>query len=191
MARPRSDDKRNAILTAATQAVAEQGTGAPTARIARLAGVAEGTVFTYFANKDELLNVLYLTLKLDLREAIIAGFPEGGPLLDRRRHAWRRYIDWGVANPDMYKALTQLVVSDRITEATRLAGDEAFKAVDSTFATSYRPVHLPKEQALAFGSALLLSLAETTMTFVAREPDLAQAYTESGFEAAQRLMESN
>ena len=34
MARPKSDDKRNAILTAATQVVAEQGLGAPTARIA-------------------------------------------------------------------------------------------------------------------------------------------------------------
>jgi DNA-binding transcriptional regulator YbjK len=30
MARPKSDDKRNAILAAATQVVAEQGVGAPT-----------------------------------------------------------------------------------------------------------------------------------------------------------------
>ena len=38
--------------------IAEVGLGAPTAKIARRAGVAAGTLFTYFANKEELLNEL-------------------------------------------------------------------------------------------------------------------------------------
>ena len=50
MARPRSEDKRTAILEAATEVVAELGIGAPTAKVAKGAGVAEGTLFTYFAN---------------------------------------------------------------------------------------------------------------------------------------------
>jgi len=44
MARPKSEDKRNAILAAAIPVIAEQGVGAPTAKIAQLAGVAEGTL---------------------------------------------------------------------------------------------------------------------------------------------------
>ncbi|MCA3789336.1 TetR family transcriptional regulator, partial [Burkholderia sp.] len=52
MARPRSPDKHDAILAAAARALAEDGATATTARIARLAGVAEGTVFTYFETKD-------------------------------------------------------------------------------------------------------------------------------------------
>ncbi|HYS81455.1 MAG TPA: helix-turn-helix domain-containing protein, partial [Anaeromyxobacteraceae bacterium] len=63
MARPKSEDKRNALLAAATQVIAELGVSAPTARIAQVAGVAEGTLFTYFRTKDELLNELYLALK--------------------------------------------------------------------------------------------------------------------------------
>ncbi len=59
MACPLSDDKRTAILEAATELVALLGVSAPTAKIAKCAGVAEGTLFTYFANKDELLNQLY------------------------------------------------------------------------------------------------------------------------------------
>ena len=55
MARPKSEDKRNAILAAATEVISEQGIGAPTSRIAKVAGVAEGTLFTYFESKDELL----------------------------------------------------------------------------------------------------------------------------------------
>jgi len=73
MARPLSEDKRTAILEAAAEVVATLGVSAPTAKIAKGAGVAEGTLFTYFANKDELLNQLYLKLKTDLRDAMMTG----------------------------------------------------------------------------------------------------------------------
>ena len=86
MARPLSEDKRTAILEAATEAVATLGVSAPTAKIAKGAGVAEGTLFTYFANKDELLNRLYQELKMDLRDAVITGYPAGKSLIDRSRH---------------------------------------------------------------------------------------------------------
>jgi len=53
MARVRSPAKRTAILRAAVHEIAEAGLGAPTAKIARRAGVAAGTLFTYFATKEE------------------------------------------------------------------------------------------------------------------------------------------
>src|ERR1700732_5512825 len=109
--RPLIKDKRPAILEAPTEAVAVLGVSAPTAKIAKGAGVAEGTLFTYFANKDELLNQLYLQLKTDLRDAIMAGYPSGGRLIDRCRHLWDRYIGWGSAHPLKRKAGRQLAVS--------------------------------------------------------------------------------
>lgn len=60
MARPKSEDKKQALLEAATAAFAQSGIAASTALIARNAGVAEGTLFRYFATKDDLLNALYL-----------------------------------------------------------------------------------------------------------------------------------
>src|ERR1700730_12548666 len=126
MARPRSEDKRAAILAAATEAVAVLGVSAPTAKIAKDAGVAEGTLFTYFANKDELLNQLYLELKTDLRDAMMAGYPSGGSLIDRSRHVWGRYIGWGSAHPLKRRAVRQLAVSDRITEETKKLVGDAF-----------------------------------------------------------------
>lgn len=65
MARPKSEDKKQALLEAATAAFAQSGIAASTALIARNAGVAEGTLFRYFATKDDLLNALYLHLKQD------------------------------------------------------------------------------------------------------------------------------
>lgn len=63
MARPKSEDKKLALLEAATTAFAQSGVAASTAVIARNAGVAEGTLFRYFATKDDLINELYLFFK--------------------------------------------------------------------------------------------------------------------------------
>jgi AcrR family transcriptional regulator len=52
MARPKSDDKRNAILTAAIATFAARGVwSTPTSAISKAAGIAEGTLFTYFGTK--------------------------------------------------------------------------------------------------------------------------------------------
>src|SRR6202040_103425 len=126
MARPLSEEKRTAILEATAEVVAMLGVSAPTAKIAKEAGVAEGTLFTYFASKDELLNRLYLELKMDLRDAMMTGYPAGKSLIDRSRHVWDRYIGWGSAHPLKRRAVRQLAVSDRITEECKKLVGEAF-----------------------------------------------------------------
>ncbi|WP_433983963.1 TetR/AcrR family transcriptional regulator [Tunturiibacter empetritectus] len=99
MPRPKTGDKRAAILRAATKTIAEDGVGASTAGIAKAAAVAEGSLFRYFPDKDRLLNELYRELKLDMRSAMIAGFPVTGlapeantTYLERLRH-----LGYGVA----------------------------------------------------------------------------------------------
>jgi AcrR family transcriptional regulator len=47
VARPKSEDKKQALLEAATAAFAQSGIAASTSAIARSAGVAEGTLFRY------------------------------------------------------------------------------------------------------------------------------------------------
>lgn len=182
MARPRSEDKRNAILEAAIQVFAEQGASAPTARIARQAGVAEGTLFTYFSSKDELLNQLYLELKAGLREAMLTGYPREAGIRERARHVWCAYIDWGVAHPRERKVMAQLTVSERVTPEVKAAGAAAFADVSGmlheAMATGLLRDHPP-----AFVGALLSALAETTMDFIAREPERTESYRSAGFEA--------
>jgi AcrR family transcriptional regulator len=63
VARPTSPEKRRSLLLAAARAVGEQGVLATTSGIAKYAGVAEGTLFTYFESKDSLFQSLYLDLK--------------------------------------------------------------------------------------------------------------------------------
>src|ERR1700688_3461145 len=182
MARPRSEDRRAAILEATAEAVAVLGVSAPTAKIAKGAGVAEGTLFTYFATKDELLNQLYLELKTDLRDAIMAGYPSGGSLIDRCRHLWDRYIGWGSAHPLKRKAVRQLAVSDRIAEESKKRVGDAFGEVNDMM-RECAVGGVMRRQPPSFVSAIMAAIADTTMDFIAREPAQAKHYTKAGFDA--------
>lgn len=116
MARPKSEDKKQALLEAATVAFAQSGIAASTSAIARSAGVAEGTLFRYFATKDELLNELYLAIKLRLVRTMIAGLdPDEKRPKENARNIWNSYIDWGVRNPMEHKAIRRMALSERIT----------------------------------------------------------------------------
>src|ERR1700716_4581877 len=63
--------KRDAILRAATDVFAERGYfNAQVADVARLAGVAAGTVYLYFRSKDDLLVSIF---ERSMREALADG----------------------------------------------------------------------------------------------------------------------
>jgi len=83
MPRPKTGDKRAAILRAATKTIAEYGIGASTASIAKAAAVAEGSLFRYFPDKDKLLNELY-------RELVHAPAPERQRAIEEAERRRRR-----------------------------------------------------------------------------------------------------
>jgi TetR/AcrR family transcriptional regulator, fatty acid metabolism regulator protein len=60
MARPRTHDKRKRILQAAVGVFAKKGYhGARVSEIAHTAGVADGTIYLYFRNKEDILVSLF------------------------------------------------------------------------------------------------------------------------------------
>jgi TetR/AcrR family fatty acid metabolism transcriptional regulator len=84
--RKRTGDKERAILDAAVRVFAEQGYhGAQMARIAELAGVANGTLYLYFRNKKDLLGSLFRTRLGALIERRLADEARGGEPLARLR----------------------------------------------------------------------------------------------------------
>jgi AcrR family transcriptional regulator len=182
LARPLSEDKRNAILNAATQAVAALGIGASTAGIAKGAGVAEGSLFTYFSTKDDLLNQLYLHLKTQFRTMLITGYPGDASVKERCRHLWDRSIDWGAISPEKRKAMRQLAVSGKITEATRKAGAEGFSDMEAMLNEGFDTGVL-RPQPIAFVGGIIESLAEMVLEFIAGDPVKTDSYKNAGFDA--------
>src|ERR1700753_709531 len=108
MARPRSADRRNAILSAAARVIAAQGLGAPTAAIAKQAGVSNGSLFGYFDTKATLLNELYIVLKTEMGAAAAGELPATSDLREQVRHMWNQWLSWATSFPEKRRALAQL-----------------------------------------------------------------------------------
>jgi AcrR family transcriptional regulator len=183
MARPKSADKRNAILAAATRLFAERGlTAAPTSEISKEAGVAEGTLFTYFKTKDELINALYREIKLELADAMMSDFPRRKHVRTRLRHVWDRYVIWGIAHPQQRKVLGQLQVSEVLTTKSRDAGSAPFVEFQIMIRDAIEQQVLRADLPIELISRMVAASAEATIDLIALKPRMANKYRDGGFE---------
>jgi AcrR family transcriptional regulator len=187
MARPRSDDKRSAILAAATRVIASRGLGAATATIAKAAGVSNGSLFTYFETKTDLFNQLYLELKAGMASAALKGLPAEAELRDQFFRLWSNWMAWAVSNPDRGRALAQLSVSDEITPASRAAGHKTMAGIGELLERS-RANGPMRKAPRAFVAAIMTSLAEATVDFMLQDPTHAKKHCKVGFDALWRIL---
>jgi len=188
MARPRSEDRRNAILSAAARVIASQGlAAAATAVIAKEAGVSNGSVFVYFDTKAALLNDLYLALKEEMMAAASAGLDTGGEPREQVRRMWTQWLRWATASPHKRRALAQLEVADDITAESRQTAHAAFSDIAGLVNRS-RAVGPMREVPLSFVLTLTTSIAEATIDTLLREPGQAEAYSSAGFDAVWRVI---
>jgi AcrR family transcriptional regulator len=187
VARPRSDDKRDALLAAAARVIAAQGLSAPTAVIAREAGVSNGSLFTYFETKAELFNQLYLTLKTGMAATTLEGLPAKAPLREQFARAWSNWMRWGASNPGKMRALALLDVSDDIAARTRAASHEAMAEVADMVEHARADGPL-RDAPMGFVVALMNSLAEATMDYMVSDPANADQHCRAGFDAMWRML---
>jgi AcrR family transcriptional regulator len=184
LARPKSDKKREAILEAAMAVFAERGIGhAPTSAISTAAGVAEGTLFTYFKTKDELINELYRELRKEM-DREMTDYPFTADARTRLRYVWDRYLSLAMRFPKRLKVLQQLRASGRL-----------LKDAEAPNMTIMELLHTTREAAEAGGlrnaSAEFLVLifraqAEATVEFIGAHRDLEAESRELGFRLVWR-----
>lgn len=187
MPRPRSDDKRAAIMSAATQVIAAQGLGAPTATIAKEAGVSNGSLFTYFDTKADLLNQLYRELKTDMGATALGGMPAGDDVRGQLLHMWTRWMRWATEHPEKRRALARLEVSDEITVLTHQAASQGMAGIAGILERS-RETGPMRDAPPAFVLALANGLAEATIDFISRDPEHLDAHSRAGFDALWRML---
>jgi AcrR family transcriptional regulator len=187
MARPKSEDKRNAILAAAARVIVTHGLSASTAMIAQEAGVSNGSLFTYFETKADLFNQLYLGLKLEMASAALSGFPAGAKLRDQTFHVWANWMRWAASGPEKRRALTQLSVSDEITPTTRAEGHKTM-AVIADLLERVRANGPLRSAPMAFVVAIMNALADATMDYMVQDPSNADQHCKVGFDALWRAI---
>lgn len=181
MARARSDDKRDAILTAATCIFAEGGLSAPTSAVSKAAGIAEGTLFTYFPTKDDLLNALYRQIKLELAGVLMSGFARKKDIRGKIQHIWDAFLSWGLANPERRRVLAQLVVSSKLTKETKAVGAAPFAELE-VMAQEAIAQGTIRDFPLEFIVAMMEALTQATIELMAANPSAAARYRTYGFD---------
>jgi AcrR family transcriptional regulator len=187
MPRPLSDEKRSAILAAATRIIVTQGLSAPTAGIAKEAGVANGSLFTYFETKTDLFNQLYLELKTEMASTAMKGLSTDAEPRERLWNLWQRWMNWAVAYPEKRRALAQLSVSDEITAETRAAGHRTMASVAGLL--EHIRANGPMRKApMGFVVAIMNSVAEATIDFMTQDSSHARKHCKEGFEALWRVV---
>jgi AcrR family transcriptional regulator len=187
VARPKSKDKRNALMAAATRVIVAQGLSAPTAVIAREAGVSNGSLFTYFDTKADLFNQLYLELKTGMATASLEGLPVKAPLREQFSRMWSNWMRWATSNPGKRRALALLDVSDDIAQETRAASHQAMAEVAGMLerARARGPM---RDAPMGFVVAIMNSVAEATMDFMVIDPANADEHCRVGFAALWRIL---
>lgn len=105
-------EKQAEILAAALKLFVEFGFhGTPTSKIAKEAGVANGTLFHYFKTKDDLIIALYIDIKSRLTSCIR---PQALPGEDTKATCKRNYIDalhWAMKSNDEFRFVQQFTSS--------------------------------------------------------------------------------
>jgi AcrR family transcriptional regulator len=187
MARPKSDDKRDAIMAAATRIIAAQGLSAPTAMIAKEAGVSNGSLFTYFETKADLFNALYLDIKAEAAAAALDGLPVKADIRKRSQYSWARSLAWAMEFPAKRRVLALLTVSDDITPASKTAGHKIMAGVAAQIDQSRKDGPM-RNAPLMFVVAIMNAIMDTTIEFMLRDKANAERHSKAGFEALWRAI---
>jgi len=181
MSRPRSEEKRALLLDAAATVVAERGDSAPTALIARAAGVAEGSLFTYFRNKEELLTELYGSLIEEAFAAVPRDLEGRAGGREKLLRVWTGVLRWGLSHPEKWAALRVLRLSSMVDERRRR---EAQTAGRRFLAEELGVPDTPP----GFHTRVFSAFVDLTIELMRQQPRLAGRYRAAGFEALWRAM---
>jgi AcrR family transcriptional regulator len=156
--------KRQAILIATMELIAEHGFhGAPAVMIAKRAHVATGSIYTYFENKDALINEVYSEIETWVVTSITSDYIQEMPCKERFFHIAKRLLKYMIENPMVFRFIEQFHNSPYGVAVRR---DMLFADKDKTRRTDIlnelyedgkreqviKDVQLPVFYALAFGS---------------------------------------
>ena len=93
------------------------------ADVASAANVSNGTLFNYFATKQELIDELYIWVKSDLAEAISA-IDEELAINEQMRLIWDLWLEWASSQREAHAVMNLLHQSGLASEAARVKGSE-------------------------------------------------------------------
>lgn len=107
-----NDKKRIHILETAMRLFNQSGFDAtPTSKIAKKAKISVGTLFNYFPSKVELIQAIYIEIKIHSRKIFLQELSQASQEKPNIETMWQAVIRWGVKNPEEFKYLEMFTTS--------------------------------------------------------------------------------
>lgn len=151
-------DKSEAILDAALHIVMERGFhGATVPDIAARAGVSAGSIYTYFASKDALVNTLYRKWKNALARRVYTDFPAGSSPQVQFETMWRSMAAFALEHPDALSFLELQSHKSYLDTESRALENQLKDFAAAAFAAGqamgvFKPIDVPLLLELLFGA---------------------------------------
>ena len=113
-------DKEKEILAAALKLFVEFGFhGTPTSKIAKEAGVANGTLFHYFKTKEDLIVALYNGIKEKLNAYLLTQIDDQETLEIKMKVIYAKSLEWALVHRDEFYFIQQFNFSPHVAKVSK------------------------------------------------------------------------
>lgn len=110
-------NKEQKILETALKLFVEFGfQGTPTSKIAKEAGVANGTLFHYFSTKEALIGALYVIIKTELNQLLVSKTDMNSGIKHAFEQVYSNTINWALNNKEKYHYIQQVQFSPHLAQ---------------------------------------------------------------------------
>lgn len=190
----KNSDKRDEILRAALELIAEHGFhGAPMAMVAERAGVGAGTIYRYFEGKDALIAEIFAELEKKLVEYLLPGYSLDRPLRERFIYLSSMIIRYFMDNAIHFRFIEQYMNSPYgvTLRRERLLGEardiDLFRNLlqEGIDRRELKDLPLAMHFALAFGPVVSL-LRDHILGFLALDDALIRKVVEACWDGIRR-----
>ncbi len=156
--------KRTAILDAALAQITLYGFhGTSIKMISTTANVAAGSIYNHFANKEEVIQALYLQIGLEINEIVLSNHDPSIAFEEDFLNIWTAILELYISDPRKPEFITQYAYSPYIIEQTKEQPDPLLTPVLEIFDTA-RAQGFIKD----FPNTALLALTHSPITSLVR-----------------------
>lgn len=113
----KTQHKKNKIMQAAMRLFVSKGFHNSSMQLlAKKAGVATGSIYTYFPGKKELISEVFNSLLADVEEYVQQGYDQTATVEARFRHLVSRRIDYNIKNAMKFKLMSMYARNQNILD---------------------------------------------------------------------------
>lgn len=185
MARQKDNKKTELIYKATLTLVLKEGYSAfKMADVASAAGLATGTLYVYFKNKEDLVNKLYLHLKTAKTSEMLSVYKPEDSFFVSFKKLWQAYFMASMREPERMIFLEQFTRSSYLKPATLKKADELLLPLVDFIVAAQKQQHVKEFPVELILSNLMGAINETVKYFLDNKIVPGKKELEACFEMA-------